>query len=113
VKKALKGEIYRSRPGTVDRQYHYQVMTVELIDEQLAMMGIEPPMGLAIKEEPEVAEDDLVAELLMIRDRTLVREMLLDASVARYLGITSKLLLDGDSINGSVDVGGGAESLVA
>jgi hypothetical protein len=103
VKKALKGDIYRSRPGTVDRQYHYQVMTVELVDEQLAMMGVEPPTGLAIKEEPEVAEDDQVVELLLIRDRTLVREMLLEAAVARYLGITSKLLLDVDSINGSVD----------
>jgi hypothetical protein len=43
---------------------------------------------------------------------------LLDAAVARYSGITSKLLLDGDSINGSVDVGvgegvGGDRSLVS
>jgi hypothetical protein len=107
VKKALKNEIYRSRPGTVDRQYHYQAMTVELIDEQLAMAGVEPPVGLAIKEDPEMAEDDLVAELFLIRDRVLVRGMLVDAAVARYLGITSKLLLDVDSINGSVDVGVG------
>jgi hypothetical protein len=113
VKKTLKGEIYRSRPGTVDRQYHYQVMTVELVDEQVAMMGVEPPMGLAIEHEPELADDVHVAWLLLMRDRTLVREMLLDAAVARYSGITSKLLLDGDSINGSVDVGGGADSLVA
>jgi hypothetical protein len=103
VKKTLKGEIYRSRPGTVDRQYHYQVMTVELIDEQLAMMGLEPPMGLAIKQED--VEDNQVSELLLMRDRVLVKEMLLDAAVARYSGITSKLLLDEDSINGSVDVG--------
>jgi hypothetical protein len=105
VKKTLKGEIYRSRPGTVDRQYHYQVMTVELMDEQLAMMGVEPPLGLAIKEDQIVAEDEQVVELLMMRDRILVRGLLLDAAVARYLGITSKLLLDVDSINGSVDAG--------
>jgi hypothetical protein len=41
----------------------------------------------------------------MLRDRVLVLGMLLDAAVARYLGITSQLLLDVDSINGSVDVG--------
>jgi hypothetical protein len=116
VKKTLKGEIYRSRPGTVDRQYHYQVMTVELIDEQLADVGIEPPLGLAIKHESVGADDDQVAELLAIRDRTLVREMLLNAAVAKYSQITSKLLLDEDSINGSVDVGvdggvGGSRSL--
>jgi hypothetical protein len=105
VKKTLKGEIYRSRPGTVDRQYHYQVMTVELVDEQLAMMGVEPPTGLAIKQEPMVVDDVAVAELLVLRDRVLVRGMLLGAAVARYSGITSKLLLDEDSINGSVDVG--------
>jgi hypothetical protein len=35
---------------------------------------------------------------------------LLDAAVARYSGITSKLLLDGDSINGSVDVGVGGDA---
>jgi hypothetical protein len=57
----------------------------------------------------------LAGELLVTRDspwdskseQTLVRGMLLNAAVARYLGITSKLLLDGDSINGSVDVGVG------
>jgi hypothetical protein len=104
VKKTLKGEIYRSRPGTVDRQYHYQVMTVELIDEQLVIMGVKPPVELAIKHESELAD---VAGLLLMRDRVLARGILLDAAVARYLGITSKLLLDGDFINGSVDAGVG------
>ena len=78
---------------------------MELIDEQLAMMGLEPPIGLAIRHESEFAEDDCVAELLAVRDRVLARVLLLDSAVARYAGLTSKLLLDKDSINRSVDVG--------
>jgi hypothetical protein len=82
-------------------------MTVELVDEQLAMMGVEPPTGFAIKHGSVVVDDNYADELLVMRDLVLVREMLLEAAVARYSGITSKLLLDGDSINGSVDAGVG------
>lgn len=121
VKKTLKDEIYRSRPGTVDRQYHYQVMTVELIDEQLADFGVVPQsLEERLARETVQAEmdsldcgaddDKRVSELLVMRDRVVVRGFLLDAAMARYSGLTSKLYLNGDSINGSVDVvvdGGG------
>jgi hypothetical protein len=99
VAKRLGVKLHRSRPRAVGsdgskRPYQYQVMTVELVSEQIALVQE------MLAEDIDASSDSLAAlgrqleALIDVRSSTAVRGLLLQSAFDRYASVRSTLFIE-------------------